>query len=656
MSRRGALVQLALWGLLVLGLILIWSRHDANAVATALTILTGAAAVTQFLMAGRWKPKPGASTPEQVDAAVDALARELVKQWVPEGRRRMLDEPNRLDVRCAPLHGGSGDEVDCDELVAAYADAPRRLVVVGPPGSGKTGLCVLLTLEMLRRPDADRVPLLVPVSAWNPDENFEAWLLTWLLETYPSLGSRSRYGPTAAREILARDRVLLVLDGLDELPDDQRTAALRAINSDLGAGRPLVLTSRTAEFASANAGGQIRDSQVVRLLPLRDRDIVGHLRTTVPQAGIDRWEPVLAELTDRPDGPLGQVLRTPLMLSLAHSVYSDPKRDVRELLGLPDAEAVAAKLLDEFTTRAFTTRRPSPLDSSEHRPGRWPPRRAERWLGFLADQYREVAWWQLWRKVPAWVFVARGVLIGGTLSALLGWLLLGLFGRPVLGLLLGAAVGLVSGVCLGLVPADPPRRFVPRVPRRDEVSRDLVFAVVGAVAGGVAVGALYGGLYGVVIGLVFGAAFGLVRRFTEPTEPTEAVTPDSVLRDDRRAVLIAAALGSGLGMLVGAFFAGVIGLPAHDLVVPITDPVQLGLLGGAVGLLCGAGGLGLATYATSASARFNTARIWLAVTGKTPWRLMAFLRDAHRVGVLRLVGPVYQFRHELLRDRLARRR
>ncbi|MDF5754668.1 hypothetical protein [Spongiactinospora sp. TRM90649] len=35
-----------------------------------------------------------------------------------------------------------------------------------------------------------------------------------------------------------------------------------------------------------------------------------------------------------------------------------------------------------------------------------------------------------------------------------------------------------------------------------------------------------------------------------------------------------------------------------------------------------------------------------------PWRLMRFLDDAHRVGLLRAVGPVYQFRHAELRDHL----
>jgi ABC-type proline/glycine betaine transport system permease subunit len=97
-------------------------------------------------------------------------------------------------------------------------------------------------------------------------------------------------------------------------------------------------------------------------------------------------------------------------------------------------------------------------------------------------------------------------------------------------------------------------------------------------------------------------------------------------------------------------------LGAADLAVPIEHPVLVALLGAAVGALLGAGGLGLVVHATSASGRFNTTRIWLALRGSTPLRLMSFLADAHRLGVLRLAGPYYQFRHELLRDRLALRR
>ena len=43
----------------------------------------------------------------------------------------------------------------------------------------------------------------------------------------------------------------------------------------------------------------------------------------------------------------------------------------------------------------------------------------------------------------------------------------------------------------------------------------------------------------------------------------------------------------------------------------------------------------------------------LAVRWETPMRLLRFLEDARDRNVLRTVGPVYQFRHARLQDRLA---
>lgn len=48
-------------------------------------------------------------------------------------------------------------------------------------------------------------------------------------------------------------------------------------------------------------------------------------------------------------------------------------------------------------------------------------------------------------------------------------------------------------------------------------------------------------------------------------------------------------------------------------------------------------------------------RRWLALRRRLPWSLMGFLSDAHRRGVLRQAGAVYQFRHIEMQDRLASR-
>lgn len=50
---------------------------------------------------------------------------------------------------------------------------------------------------------------------------------------------------------------------------------------------------------------------------------------------------------------------------------------------------------------------------------------------------------------------------------------------------------------------------------------------------------------------------------------------------------------------------------------------------------------------------YLAATTMLAARGQLPHGLLAFLDDAQRLGLLRTVGPVYQFRHADLQNHLA---
>jgi hypothetical protein len=70
-----------------------------------------------------------------------------------------------------------------------------------------------------------------------------------------------------------------------------------------------------------------------------------------------------------------------------------------------------------------------------------------------------------------------------------------------------------------------------------------------------------------------------------------------------------------------------------------------------LGIALGAGLLVGLVYPQSWSSSLAFAQ--LAMSDRIPVRLMRFLEDARSRGVLRTVGPVYQFRHARLQDRLA---
>ncbi|MGW0575584.1 hypothetical protein ACWD25_06355 [Streptomyces sp. NPDC002920] len=142
--------------------------------------------------------------------------------------------------------------------------------------------------------------------------------------------------------------------------------------------------------------------------------------------------------------------------------------------------------------------------------------------------------------------------------------------------------------------------------------------------------------FGVLIGAIGGCASGVYEALNTPSDTIRAVGPQSALRTDRAATLarsaIAAVLAGGVCLLlISATSRGsTLGTMHTELWVPV----------------------GSSALALSAWGRLGTARIWLAVTGRAPWRLMRFLDDAHRRGVLRQSGAHYEFRHLRLQQHL----
>jgi hypothetical protein len=96
--------------------------------------------------------------------------------------------------------------------------------------------------------------------------------------------------------------------------------------------------------------------------------------------------------------------------------------------------------------------------------------------------------------------------------------------------------------------------------------------------------------------------------------------------------------GLAVGLAVGGAAGLAAGLEEGDLVIGLASWLAVGLL---------------RMPFDSASTAFHLAVGLRAVQGQLPWRVMGFLDDAYRLGLLRVVGPVYQFRHAELQDHLA---
>lgn len=675
--QRRLLGPVVLWLFLALGVTWVVVRYGVGAVTALSGLVVALLASAPFApKVRRWWSRTGApSTNEQVEEAALVLRQTVRRQWTEEaGRRHQFSDDDRMAVRWELIAGvrnkdGLPENGSIETLIEAYATRPWPLIVVGDAGCGKTGLCVLLTLELAAKESQRRIPVVFQLSSWDPVENFEKWLLRRLAEDYEFLGDEARWGATAAEELLNRERLLPILDGLDELSEEAGVAVLRTIRESPVFVSPFVLTSRTREFAAAAAGRPVGGKAVIRLLPMDRPAVAGYLRD-VFSTDTERWQPVLDDLTGDPDGLVATTLTKPLMLFLARKTYENHASEPAELLDrdrFHTGELIENHLLDSFVPTVFTRQDAPPRNNPSRASGRWGPERARSSLAFLArylDTVRtdgeagatELSWWQLYRLVPAAVFFLLPVVLGAGGCCLLCWLVFGMFGHPMSGIVFGLVIGLLGGAAMGAVGPEPPLRFVPRALRRGDLGlrsllRDAGFGLIGVVSGGFIVGTLVSVTYGAVSGLIFGLTFAMVRRFTRPTEPKEPVTPIGVLRSDRAAAAYCWLLGAVIGVGVSVFLA--LAADLGNRIVIHANTFQVVVLAAGAGVLLGGIGLGMLVQATSAWGHFITTRLWLWLTGATPFRLMSFLDDAHKLGVLRLTGPHFQFRHALLQQRLA---
>ncbi|MFE4399121.1 MULTISPECIES: NACHT domain-containing protein [Streptomycetaceae] len=388
-------------------------------------------------------------SPDPVEAAAETLGKVVLAQWRQEARLRGLHGSERIPVRWRARYPGEagdrspppgapvdGDATDLASFVETFRRLPqRRLVVLGGAGSGKTSLAVLLVIELLlRMEDRDPVPVLLPLASWRPRaEHLYTWLERQLLHEYPQLD------PETVGALRRDQRVLPVLDGLDELPVAERPEALAALDSALQDGDPLVLTCRTGDFAAAARGKAVLgEAAVVEAEPLTAEEVSRYLLRTATREHEDRWRPLTDTLTGDPPCPAAEVLTVPLMLWLRRTAYRRPAsgRDPGELADrerFPTAGTVESHLLDSLVPSVYPTGPPPPPLLGRKAARRWPgenrrrdPERVSRWLRFLArhlEQRRtpDLAWWELgttMRLVPR--MLLTGLVTGVCVAVLIG--------------------------------------------------------------------------------------------------------------------------------------------------------------------------------------------------------------------------------------------
>jgi hypothetical protein len=674
----------------------VWRSPRRDDLSTFGAFAAAVAVIAAGLIGRAWRTRstPGAGTtgPAELDHLTSVLAKAVQDQWTRAAAERRLLEPEPIPVRwqkpSSPLVGPASAAVASQrfpplpgmaavglrrlqagrigDLHAVYAGlGSGRLVIAGSQGAGKSAAAVLLIMAALKHrddvPEEDRpdvpVPVMLTMHGWDPNtQRFEDWLISRIVLAYPLFTGKS--AATAVSELVRKGKIAVILDGLDDMSTNLRPVALRALSEQ--AAVRLILLTRSDEMATAAQRGLLAGAVAVELQDIEPSvaaDYLTRVQLDPPPRG---WSDLTSRLRHPPDNALARALSNPLTLTLVRDTYGSGD-DVCDLLDFCDAagpgasrEDIEDHLLDRVLPAAYA---PRPGEASP----RYDRQTAQRALSRIArwmnnDGTRDLAWW----RIPTCVTPVPRVTLTGLAASLVAGLGFGIEFRVAIGLVMGLMIGLVLGPGFGIGGRTPNRivRFRWRRPfRRSHVAvgpRLWVMAGAGFGFGsvfglGLGLGVGLGLGLGLVIGLVIGlvVVLGVVLGFRIYPSRANDVSPFNPLaswRADRAfgifcfVAWLVFCLGAWLvASLVGLAF----GHPfrvAGVFVFVFVFGLVIGLTGGLL-------------YPKTWPASLAFAQ--LAVSCRTPVRLMRFLEDARERNVLRTVGPVYQFRHARLQDRLA---
>ncbi|MBE7553143.1 MAG: hypothetical protein HS126_18880 [Anaerolineales bacterium] len=335
-----------------------------------------------------------------------------------------------------------------------FDEMNRALLILGAPGSGKTITLLQLTRDLIHQAEQDEsfsqpVPVIFNLSTWTKGQA----LITWLAA---ELSAKYQIPQRIGRPWLENNRLLPLLDGLDEVKLADRDDCVKAINQfgmEFGLSG-LVVCSRLEEYISLPV--RLKLNGAIRLQPLTLEQVYDYLEAAGAKLNVLRTALQV-------DNDLQTLAQSPLTLGIMIVAYQDIP--VEKLIGQahPTLEASRKQLLDTYVERMFRRK-------GQSRP--YPDEQTKVWLSWLAlgmmrhnqgiflIEQLQPSWlvntsWQ-------WVYVLGSRSISGLIMGLVIEFIVRLtsdfilwrIGGLGLGLnygLIGGFGGTISGLCIGLI-------------------------------------------------------------------------------------------------------------------------------------------------------------------------------------------------------------
>lgn len=431
-------------------------------------------------------------------------------------------------------------EQSIDEV---FQQVGGSLLILGEPGAGKTILLLTLTQQLLHQNKHKKgrlFPVVFNLSSWaHAGKSLSAWMIEELSTKY--LIPRK-----IGKQWIEDHRLLLLLDGLDEVKESRRNDCVTAINHFLQETGVLgiVVCCRFKEYIALDT--KLTVNGAIRLRLLSKEKILNYVAATG-----ESHEKLYALLQQ--DTAFLQLAQTPFMLSIMMKTYQDKKE---ELFPGKDFQSITdrrSQLIESYVTGQFQL-----VEKGPSKPKKYLKDQTTKWLSWVAQNMQkhnktiflmeelQISW--LPRKMERIIHKVASIVI----TILIGGLIIGLIG----GLIFGLIVGLISWQISGLKDS-------------------LIYGIAG--------GLNYGFIGGLLGGLLGGVIFSIGKK-------SHVITPIERTTWSLKNITKYYKTGFRKGFIRGIIFGAIIGIIVEILAKEIgllNASLFIGLIGGFIGGLIG---------------------------------------------------------------------
>ncbi|MCT7996092.1 NACHT domain-containing protein [Laspinema olomoucense] len=523
---------------------------------------------------------------------------------------------------------------------------PRILLILGEPGSGKTVSLLEFARDAIARGERDYtqpIPLVFTLSSWGLKTlPIQDWIIQEGTVNY-------EVSPSWIKFSLEKGRLLLLLDGLDEVKSEMRKVCLTALNAFIKQ-YPLteiVLTSRREDYEAIQL--ELNFKSAIYLQPLNLTQIAEYIAYLGKIHDIDiaafQSDPLLVELA-----------KTPLMLNIIAVVCQGNYLENGAKSGL--LEARRRWLFDAYINEMWYRHPPEKRPYHKETMLQWLS-----WLAQLMHQESQTLFF-LDRLQPKWLEsrlqkqITWGVgllfgLIGGTIVGMVLWLTVGFFLEPFWGMIISLIFVVIFGLPFGIwatLTVGQEKKIQPV-----ETLNWSWDAVKKALTLGLGLGVITWMISRMIGFVIVAPLIVLVYELKGGNLDSKQFPNQGIWQSLKNAAILAAIAAAVLGFTAGLMSEQILTL----IIGPASASARLGtawmqeftvraiLSGILVGLFYGL------NQAGTACIQHLTMRVLLYWNGSIPWNYTRFLDYARKLIFLQRVGGGYIFIHRLFLEHLA---